>query len=99
VGMLGEAGSAEAYLRRTAAEGRSLSKRADMPKHHLLPEGALALEMALHEEQERRAMEGELALLESAWRDAEAIAEIADRLAGEDGAAQPPREDRGLIQP
>ena len=40
----------------------------------------LALEMALHEEAERRAMAGELALLEQAWRDAEEIAEIADDL-------------------
>ena len=40
----------------------------------------LALEMALHEEQERRALHGELALLESAWREAEQIAAIADRL-------------------
>ena len=31
----------------------------------------LALEMALHEESERRALEGELAILEAAWRDAE----------------------------
>jgi hypothetical protein len=38
----------------------------------------LALEMALHEEQERRAMEGELAGLERAWREAEEIAAIAD---------------------
>jgi hypothetical protein len=38
----------------------------------------LALEMASHEEQERRALEGELALLEAAWRDAEEIAKIAD---------------------
>jgi len=40
----------------------------------------LGLEMALHEEAERRAMEGELALLEAAWRDAEEIAGIADNL-------------------
>lgn len=38
----------------------------------------LALEMAVHEETERRAMEGELAVLEAAWRDAEEIAAIAD---------------------
>ena len=38
----------------------------------------LALEMAVHEESERRAMEGELAILETAWRDAEQIAQIAD---------------------
>ena len=40
----------------------------------------LALEMALHEEQERRALEGELAILEEAWREAEEIASIADNL-------------------
>jgi len=40
----------------------------------------LALEMALHEETERRAMEGELEELERAWKDAEEIAEIADNL-------------------
>ncbi|HET8655637.1 MAG TPA: hypothetical protein VFL93_09010 [Longimicrobiaceae bacterium] len=40
----------------------------------------LALEMALHEESERRAMEGELAALEAAWREAEEIAAIADSL-------------------
>ena len=38
----------------------------------------LALEMISHEESERRAMEGELSLLEDAWRDAEEIAAIAD---------------------
>jgi hypothetical protein len=40
----------------------------------------LALEMALHEEHETRAMEGELRELEDRWRDAEAIAAIADSL-------------------
>lgn len=40
----------------------------------------LALEMALNEESERRALEGELALLEAAWRDAEAIASVADSI-------------------
>ena len=40
----------------------------------------LALEMALHEEQERRALQGELWELEVAWREAEEIAEISDNL-------------------
>jgi hypothetical protein len=40
----------------------------------------LAIEMALHEEQERRALEGELKALEAAWREAEQIAAIADDL-------------------
>jgi hypothetical protein len=46
-----------------------------LPKPH-----RLALEMALHEEAERRAMEGELGILEQAWRDAEEIAGISDNL-------------------
>lgn len=40
----------------------------------------LAVEMALHEEQERRALEGELWRLERAWEEAEEIAGIADNL-------------------
>jgi hypothetical protein len=43
-------------------------------------EDRLALEMALHESTERVAMEGELAALEAAWREAEEIATIADDL-------------------
>jgi hypothetical protein len=41
---------------------------------------ALALEIALHEESERRALQGELVALELAWREAEEIAAIADAL-------------------
>lgn len=48
---------------------------ASMPRRY-----RLALEMAAHEESERRALEGELAELEAAWREAEEIAAIADRL-------------------
>jgi len=40
----------------------------------------LALEMAAHEDSERRAMAGELAELEAAWKEAEEIAEIADAM-------------------
>ena len=40
----------------------------------------LALEMALHEDDERRAMAGELAELEKRWREADEIAAIADAL-------------------
>jgi len=40
----------------------------------------LAIEMATHEESERRAMEGELEILEAAWKRAEEIAGIADSL-------------------
>jgi hypothetical protein len=46
-----------------------------------LPGGArLAFEMALHEEHERRVLDGELAGLEHAWRAADEIAAIADEL-------------------
>ena len=40
--------------------------------------GRLALEMAAHEDVERRALEGELHILEAAWKNAEEIAGIAD---------------------
>ena len=89
---LAEAGSADAFLERAGRAGvflapppalerdvrLTLRKASATP---VLPGGLLALEMALHEEQERRALAGELALLESAWREAEEIAAIADRLA------------------
>jgi hypothetical protein len=48
----------------------------------------LALEMALHEESERRAMGGELARLEASWREAEEIAAIADALPDGDDLAR-----------
>jgi hypothetical protein len=58
--------------------GRGPKKRSALQQ---LPKPAkLAVEMALHEEQERRALEGELAILETAWREAEEIAGIADNL-------------------
>jgi hypothetical protein len=47
---------------------------------HLPGPQVLALEMALHEADERRALDGELAELEQRWRDAEAIAAISDAL-------------------
>jgi len=40
----------------------------------------LAIEMVAHEDTERRAMEGELKLLERQWREADEVAEISDRL-------------------
>jgi hypothetical protein len=44
------------------------------------PAVRLALEMALHEDEEQRAMRGALSLLELAWRKEESLAAIADRL-------------------
>lgn len=46
--------------------------------YHLPAPVRLGLEMALHEDIEQRALEGELAELERAWKDAETIAGISD---------------------
>ena len=48
--------------------------------HRLPGTHRLALEMALHESSEQEALEGDLAPLEKAWREAEEIAAIADNL-------------------
>ena len=81
------AGSAEEYVLSTAAS--RLVMEAPQERRRKMPPGtALALEIALHEEQERRALAGELSILEAAWRDAEPVAEIADRLALEPGTVE-----------
>lgn len=48
--------------------------------HELPPSIRLALEMSLHEDDERRWLEGELYELEQRWQEAEVIAGIADNL-------------------
>jgi hypothetical protein len=86
VALVEELGDAATYLRAASSLGDARNSRMisllNLWRHlgalHLSSTECLALEMALHEESERRALEGELALLESAWRDAEAIARIAD---------------------
>jgi hypothetical protein len=88
VAKLEQAGDPERYLARIATE---LSPEAPQPGYgrpwfkgkpgvvQKLPTPTrLALEMALHEEQEMRALMGELVELELAWREAEEIARIAD---------------------
>lgn len=74
-------GGPEALLHDLA---RQMSERARWSDHKnvagLPLHERLALEMALHEEQERRALEGELAELEAQWKEAEAIASISDDL-------------------
>ena len=79
VQLLEKVGTGEDYLRHVAEHRGVLDRSADRTRRLTRP-GKLALEMALHEEQERRALEGELALLEAAWREAEEIAAIADAL-------------------
>lgn len=71
-----------ALTARTSA-WRDATARASSPAKALyrLPDPIrLGLEMAAHEETERRALEGELAALEAEWRVAEEIAAIADDL-------------------
>lgn len=63
------------YARRQAIAAENGAMLASLP----IPM-RLALEMASHEDAERRAMEGELQQLEDAWREAEEIANISDNL-------------------
>jgi hypothetical protein len=79
--------------RRIFQPGAQVPGRALPPLKQLYtsPVRAVALEMSLHEETERRAMEGELAALEAMWRQAEEIAAIADRLPDGLPAPEPPR--------
>jgi hypothetical protein len=85
------AGSPEAFLLNAARAERMLVPLDGKPAE---PMGDLALEMALHEETERRALDGELAMLEAMWREAEGIAAIADRLP-DVPAPDPPRLTEG----
>ena len=91
VGEIEQVGGPERYVEQlakragvmTAVRGRPhrFGRRGTIGKtglYGLTPVDRLGLEMALHEEAERRAMAGELALLEVAWRDAEEVAAIAD---------------------
>jgi nitrogen fixation protein len=74
VSAIARAEKAGGYVRRAAGWGMVLG---ETPRD---PAEPVALEMALHEEQERRAMDGELAELEAMWREAEEIAAITDAL-------------------
>jgi hypothetical protein len=70
------------YASRPSAQSRYRAENGEIFNVHMIArlpkEVRLALEMAAHDEQERRALEGELAILEAAWRDAEEVAKIAD---------------------
>ena len=74
--LVDHAGSADECVSQTMMRARvSGGFFAQLPVY-----SRLALEMSLQEESERKAMEGELAGLERAWREAEQIAAIADSL-------------------
>ena len=81
VRLLDELGSPEAVLRAASREParNTLSAAVGLIAKVPVPT-RLAVEMALHEDQERRALEGELWLLERRWREAEEIAGISDSL-------------------
>jgi hypothetical protein len=77
VGLIERAGHPAAYM----SEAASAAAKQDNAMLIKLPSSMrLALEMATHEEAERRALEGELMALENAWRQAEEIAAISDSL-------------------
>jgi hypothetical protein len=78
--LLADAPSAAQYLRDAAAHGFDLGRRAGTQPQRLPRHASLAFEMALNDETERRALQGDLYQLEIAWREAEEIAAIADSL-------------------
>jgi hypothetical protein len=84
VRTLDEAPSIDRLYQQVAADARRHYEAKLIPWHEPGSLGnipaplRLALEMATHEEQERRALDGELAELERAWEAAEEIARIAD---------------------
>ena len=93
VGEIENVGGPERYIEQlvrraadmTAVRGRAhrFGRKGKIGKtglYGLTAADRLGLEMALHEDAERRAMAGELMLLEHAWRDAEEVAAISDDL-------------------
>lgn len=84
VSMIERAGGSEGFARWAASQRRvwgAQQQFGDTGDLQQIPAAArLALEMSMHEDTERRALEGELRVLEAAWRDADAIAKIADGL-------------------
>ncbi len=82
VRALEDSGHPEDFLRRApgAPPTKRWKKSTPPPVVSLPAPTRLAIEMALHEEQEMRALQGELWRLERAWEEAEEIAGIADNL-------------------
>ena len=82
VKLVEEAGNATQMLNNAAALAMRTSSNA-MTHGRLskIPlDVRLALEMVTHEDDERRALEGELAVLEARWKEAEEIANISDNM-------------------
>jgi hypothetical protein len=84
VRQIDESGDADSFLHKTASRFSRFHGRRMMARYRrigamsLVPVERLALEMAVHEESERRALEGELTQLAQEWKEAEEIAAIAD---------------------
>jgi hypothetical protein len=86
VAEIEDSGNAEGFLetasRRNGWRGHRpasvLNRYRKLGAMNLSATERLALEMAVHEETERRAMDGELVVLQRAWREAEEIARICD---------------------
>ena len=81
VGQIEEFGHPDPFLSDLVTGDRFKDKKGIPGYVNKMPRPTkLALEMALHEETERRALAGELWRLEHAWKEAEEIAEISDNL-------------------
>ncbi|MEO7104351.1 MAG: hypothetical protein ABI311_13230 [Gemmatimonadaceae bacterium] len=82
VKMVEEAGNATRLLNRAASLATTPAVSAKTQGHlSKIPiEMRLALEMVVHEDDERHALEGELAVLEARWKEAEEIAGISDNM-------------------
>ncbi len=98
---IADAGDADRYIRASGAL-RAVRRRKnaifwddDVGVLGLTSTERIALEIAVHEDAERLAMQGELTALEEAWRDAEEIASIADSMFV-DEVARPLRSDTHL---
>jgi len=83
VQLIADMGDPSVLFQRYAVGPTLRARRTSVaPRGHMLTslpkEVRVAMEMASHEEDERRALEGELALLEAAWKEAEEVAKIAD---------------------
>jgi hypothetical protein len=83
VGVLAESATTDDLVARLARNPYASWKEKTEGKRTIMglkPELRLALEMTAHEDAERRWLAGELLELEQAWRDAEELAAIADKL-------------------